>query len=251
MIQVIKRVSDILELIAEEPENPVFLKDIAQKSALNHSTCANILKTLVNLDFLEQPNPKKGYILGPRMYYLTRNGPYRKDIIRIAELLIAELTKDIEETALIAIFHNGKRSILCQVDGNQVLQIKNEFINRSDVYETATGRLLLSYLSQRELEFFIRQNGLPSKEIWAEVDTEEKLRDVLLKIKKEKSVITYKPKVVGIAFPIKERDKIIAALGVFLPTFRFKGNHKKEILKKMKGTSEKISFQISQNGGAK
>lgn len=51
--------------------------------------------------------------------------------------------------------------------------------------------------------------------------------------------------VIGIAFPVRQEGKVIAALGLFLPLFRFKGKHREEILKKMKETSERMSEALT------
>jgi len=246
MIQVLERAFKILDFVAEEPENPKSLGAIAGHSALNPGTCANILKTLCEYNFLEQVDRKKGYILGPRVYYLARNGPYRKDIVRDSEPYVTRLASDVHETFLIATLHKGKRSILLQVEGDNVLNIKNEFLLQDNIYNTVTGRLLLAFLSQSELESFIAGRGLPDKNSWPEAVTAKKLRDSLQTIRKQGMVLrTTRKDVVGIAFPIKQHESVIAALGLFLPAYRFKGEHRKKVLEKMGETAEKISKAIA------
>ena len=78
MIQVINRALDILEIVAANPEKPTALGEIADALGLNHGTCANIMKTLVTRNYLEQVGTKKGYILGAKSYALTNNDAYRK-----------------------------------------------------------------------------------------------------------------------------------------------------------------------------
>ena len=47
MIQVINRALNILEIIAHDHNKEWGLSEIANELELNHGTCANILKTLV------------------------------------------------------------------------------------------------------------------------------------------------------------------------------------------------------------
>ena len=40
---------------------------------------------------------------------------------------------------------------------------------------------------------------------------------------------------------------VVAALGLFLPTFRFKGSHRKSVLTGLKRTARQISRRLSQS----
>lgn len=247
MIQVIKRVVDILNFVAENPEEPKGLGVIANAVGLNPGTCANIIKALCEYDFLEQVEKKKGYILGPRIYYLAKDGPYRKDIVKTLEPYLFDLATKVKETVLVATLHQGKRFVLIQVDGNKNVAINKNFFFQENIYNTATGRLLLAFLSPSELEIFIKKHGLPDKKIWPEATTKKKLFSFISNIRKKGMVIHItKSDVAGIAFPVKQKDRVIAALGLFLPSFRFKGEYRKHILKNMKETSEKMSQALTE-----
>jgi len=246
MIQVIKRVVEILNFVAENPEEPKGLGEIAKAVGLNPGTCANIVKTLCECDFLEQVEKKKGYILGPRVYYLAKDGPYRKDIVRVIEPYLLDLASEVKETVLVATLHNGKRFVLIQVDGSRNVTINKNFFFQENIYSTATGRLLLAFLSPSELDIFIKKYELPDKNDWPGVNTKKKLIASISEIRKEGMVINITENdVAGIAFPIRQKGKVIAALGLFLPSFRFKGTHKEQILKKMKETSERMNRALT------
>ena len=64
MIQVVNRALDILEFIAKDKNKIYSLTEIADALELNHATCANIIKTMVNRNFIDQIGHKKGYRLG-------------------------------------------------------------------------------------------------------------------------------------------------------------------------------------------
>jgi len=231
MIQVLDRACKILEFVAERPEEAKGLSVIARYVGLNQGTCANIVKSLCEQNFIEQVGRKKGYMLGPRVYFLARNGPYRKDIVTSVEPLLTRLASEVQESVLISTLHQGRKSILLEVNGNRVLNVKKDFLLQETVYNTATGRLLLAFLSSVELKSFISTKGLPDKKVWPEA---------------EKGMIIHRPQkdVVAIAYPVKQDNVVIAALGLYLPSYRFKGVHREQILQKMKETAEKISESI-------
>ena len=241
----LERVTKILDFVADGPENPKTLSSIAAHAGLNPGTCANIVKTLCAENFLEQVDRKRGYVLGPRVYYLARNGPYRRDIVNAAEPLLSRFASEVRETVLIVILHSGKRSTLLQIDGNRVMNVRNDYLLNENIYNTATGRLLISYLSGAELDSFIKVRGLPDKNAWPEATNLKKLKDCLNIIRKQDMVYYGHNEVVAVAFPIRQEGRVIAALGLFLPEFRFKGKHKDRILKKMKETAEEISKAIT------
>src|SRR5688572_28631583 len=153
MIQVINRAMDILEMIAKNPEQIRSLTEIADSMNLNHATCANIIKTLVNRKYIEQVGHKKGYRLGQMSYALTNNFSYKRDLVQAAKEAMETLTKKINENTLLAIIKDNKRILLYDVPSDQDLQVRTS--KEKNVYEAATGRLLLAYLTPKERENFI------------------------------------------------------------------------------------------------
>ena len=68
MIQVIERVEKILTYLSENKTREVPLTEIADNLGINRATCANILKTMRELGFVEQSSYRKGYILGDKVF---------------------------------------------------------------------------------------------------------------------------------------------------------------------------------------
>lgn len=243
MIQVLHRAFDILEFLADDPDRPMGLGRIAGALKLNQGTCANILKTMVQRGFVDQSAPKKGYTLGPTAHALVRNRPYRRDLVQAAEPPMTRLAGEVRETVLISALHRHRRLILCQVEGNRDLQVRSDVVTSDDVYQTMTGRLMLAHLSAEELEAFLAAHGLPGR-AWPEAGTKAKLERALAQIRKQGKAMTIGPEVAAVAYPILEDDAGIAALGLFLPRFRFRGEHRKKILAGMKATVAEITRQL-------
>ena len=73
MIQVLNRAFDILEMCAKNAEKVYSLSEIADQLQLNRTTCANIVKTLVTRNYLEQTGYRRGYRLGSKVFHLAGN----------------------------------------------------------------------------------------------------------------------------------------------------------------------------------
>src|SRR3990170_5207242 len=98
MIQVIVRALDILEFVAKHGKEPVQLIKIAENAELSQPTTANIVKTLVDKNYLERVSRKDGYRLGPAAYHLTGNHSYTQNLVLAAKDLMEELTNHLNET---------------------------------------------------------------------------------------------------------------------------------------------------------
>lgn len=244
MIQVINRAMDILELIAKNPEHVRSLTEIADSLNLNHATCANIIKTLVNRKYVEQVGHKKGYRLGSMSYALTNNYSYKRDLVQAAKEPMEALTKKINENSLLAIIKDNKRILLYDVPSDQDLQVRTSL--EKNAYEAATGRLLLAFFTGKERDAFISKYGLPTREVWEEAESREDLYAQLDRIQQEGMAVQVTNKhIIGIAIPVKKAGQVVASLGVFLPEFRFTGSWKNEIIHSLKATAEQINKKLS------
>ncbi len=244
MVLVIIKALDILEYVAQDPEKNYTLTEISASLELNQATCANILKTLVSKNYIEHVGRKVGYKLGPMAFNLTNNLSYNQNLILAAKDVMERLTSQVNETSLLGIIRNQKRFVLHLVNSDQDLQVRSR--SERNVYETATGRLLLAYMSKKEQENFISSNGVPTIETWKEAGTREGLAIALKKIAQEELVITHSVKhIIGIAVPIRKGDRVIAALSIFMPESRFSIPRKKEIIQALRVAGELIRSRLS------
>lgn len=243
MIQSVHRALDVLEYLADHPGQPQALGDIASAVGLNLSTCANLLKTLVSRSYAEQPVPRGGYSLGPMAHYLVRRGPYHGELVGRAEPPLRELARAVPENYVLARLHQGRLFMLCQVEGVGDLQVREEIVLADDVYRTANGRLLLAYLAPEELAEWVAARGLPG-EVWPEVTSEGELRAALETIHQAG---TYEDvmnqQIARASYPVREGDRVVAALGVFAPAFRFTGEYRDQALAGLR----KVAGEISRN----
>ena len=243
MIQSIERACAILALLAEEPERPVFLAEIAGRLRLKPGTCANILKTLAALDYVEQTAARKGYILGPQPYRLARNGAYRKDLVQAAEPHLRALAVKTRETVLLATLRNGSRIILSQVSGNAVFQVRDRYLREENLYTTATGRLLLAYAADKDLSLILNQKGLPTRAQWPEAATEKTFQAERARIRKTGWALV-QGEAAGVGFPIREKGRVAASLGLFMPGFRLTPARKTIILKDLAAAAKTIDSTL-------
>ncbi|HOQ62129.1 MAG TPA: helix-turn-helix domain-containing protein [Vicinamibacterales bacterium] len=245
MVQVIQRAWAILEFLSTCGPDGRPLAEIAEHVQLNKATCSHIVKTLVELNAAEQVAPRKGYRLGPAVYTLARGqGGFSGQLIQASEWVIERLAAEIRETVMVAVLRNDRRFTLCQVDGTQEIQIRHDPSVATNIYELATGRLLLAYAGAACMERVVALQGYPGRR-WNGIENLDQLHDALSAIREAGREIMVTPgHVVGLAYPIRRGEGVVAALGVYLPEFRFHGEHREAILRGMERAAAVISSQL-------
>ena len=237
MIQVIGRALDMLEIISREAGRPVPLSEIVAQLKLHPATSANILRTLVDRGYLEQPERKKGYRLGPASYQLTAGSFYRQDLVAAARAPLQQLTTETGENSLLAVLSKDERLILWAEDADRDLQVRGR--PRKPRYETATGRLLLAYLPEAEQATVIARLGVPPASAWPEAaGSQAVLRRALAGIREQEcaSQLT-REHVVGLAVPLRRAGEVVAALGMYLPDVRAPRKRQTELLQALRAAA--------------
>lgn len=243
MVQVVVRALRILEFVATHGSEPVQMIKIAEHVGLSQPTTANIVKTLLDNQYLEQLGRKRGYRLGIGAYNLTGSLAYSQDLTLAAKEHVNELNKQLNETALFAVIRNNKRVILYMAECDQALQVKTEPV--VDVYKTSTGRLLMAYLPPKELNSLIVAIGLPAKNVWPGAETRDGLEKILKEIRENEFVqVLSAQHTVGFAVPVYRKDQVVASLSVFVPASRYTDEHKEKISKLISRAAKKITEQL-------
>jgi DNA-binding IclR family transcriptional regulator len=245
-IQVLDRAFRILELVAKDPDAPHRVGDIARELGIKQTTCTNIIGSLVRHGYLEPVLNRRGYLLGPTTHALTRNRPYKRELIDAAHPHMVRLVREVNETCLLAVLKYTSKVVLCHVEKDSALQVRTEFIERQNPYESATGRLLIAALNDREVASLVREMGYPGDR-WDGIGEELALRSACAGIRSAGHCIGKKPgdALVGVAFPVFQGGAAQAALGLYLLESEFGSAHRKHIMAEMKVTAERISEELA------
>lgn len=244
MIQVIHRAFDILEYLSDDRAQPKALGEIADAVQLNHGTCANILKTMVDRQYVDQTGPKKGYCLGVSAYRLTDNSAFWKAISDAAYREMAHLTRQLDESSLLAVLKGDHRVLIHRELCEQALQVQTA--DEKHVYDAASGRLLVGMLNDSDLDKFILRYGLPSPELWAEASDKQAFFEQISQIRAEECAFQESIRqIIGYAVPIRKFGKVVASLSVYLPTYRHDPSKAADVLMALRQTAGIINQTLT------
>lgn len=240
MIQVINRALDILELVASEPDKPRVLGDISGALNLNPGTCANIIKTLTERNYLEKLEKQRGYRLGQKAYMLSGNESYQRGLIDAAKEEMEALTRKLNENSLLCILKGDKRIVIRRVQSNNELQANTA--NEKKVWDTASGRMLVATLSDEDLERFIDKYGLPSKEEWNAASDLKSFYTQINKIREQQFAMqTTVNQILGIALPVFRDNRVVASLSMYMPASRFSAADTEKVVNLIRRSADRIS----------
>jgi DNA-binding IclR family transcriptional regulator len=229
MIQVVNRSIDILEYVAEEINRPKLMGNIAQDLNLNTSTCANIIKTLVSRGLLRKAADEKGYLIGARLIEISNGSLGFSDLIDRANHLFAEKPKALDENCLIAVLKEDKRQVIFNKPSAQLIQATTP--TEKLAYDSSTGRLLIAFLDEKDLQLYIKKYGLPNKNTWSKATSRIGFFEEINRIKSQGyALIEDTVQVTGVATPIYKGDKVIASFSIYLPSFRFNNKVKADMI---------------------
>lgn len=243
MIQVVHRALNILELLAKDRDRDYSLSEISNGLGLNPSTCANIIKTLLNRGYIEQQARKQGYRLGIQAYYLTGNYSNRKELIKVSIAPMRELRDKFNESCILSIMKENMRVTLHKELSSQELQVVSNQ-EEKNIYLTATGRVILAFKETDAQMEFIKKYGLPGS-MWPGVKNEKDLMDELNKVKqKQLSVHFDNNYIAGVGAPVFKNNEVIAAIGIYLPEVRFNYTMQEKIFTELSNTAKIITESL-------
>ncbi len=182
MIQVVHRALDILENVAKAPDKPKLLGKIANDLQLNQATCANIVKTLLNRNYLKRAVGEKGYLLGNQVNEIINQSYRYKDLIRIGDIEMEEISNILNEDSLLVVLNGENRKIIYNKTCDLLVKVTPPEIKKA--YDSSSGRVLLALLPENELVKFVEYYGLPQIAIWKGANTYKALLRKLETIRK-------------------------------------------------------------------
>jgi len=245
MIQVLERFNLILEYVAENHNRPCRIKELSALLQVSQPACSNIVRSMVQLGYLESATDANGYVLGPKPSMLIKDGCYKQYLVKIAEPLINELVGRINEMCLLVTDSNFKRIMLLQKQGERPVQVSSDSRAGENLFHTATGMIILAHLPEKEIKAFAAKNPVPEtvfpdisnwQSLLAKLDIIRKNRYLLI-LHEEENMDSFG----SIAVPVYNGHRLEAVLGCKFPTYRFKGERRNFIIQECVKTASAIS----------
>lgn len=250
MIQVIERFHKIMDIVSDAPEEAVRLSDLAEALDVSLPTCSGIVKTMTELGYLRSLGPRSGFVMGDTPFFLTRRGPFRRYLVEPAMPLMKKLEEEINEFVVLVTENNGNRHELIRFEGNAVLRV-NPGVSIRNLLQSSTGCTILAYKTEDEiskywnsypessncfcvesLEAFLKECGKIRERGYCLLEPESKKTEDLI----DSSVV--------VAVPVRDGDKVIAAVGIMMPALRMINGNRDKVISAGCRTAREIESKL-------
>jgi DNA-binding IclR family transcriptional regulator len=245
-IQVLQRAFAVLDVLAIREAG---LAELAAAAGLQKTTLHNILKTLVELGAVRR-TPGGGYALGPKLVELAEREFRRISLQPLAQRIADDLAAELRETVVISTLRGVERFIVGFALGPQELTVRLDVTTRRSPFDASTGRVLLAYLSEQELDRVVEHWGMPG-ELWREVTDRTSLDAALAEIRRTGLALHRhsQGEFQTVAAPVPGPDRRPwAAIGIRMPASRFQNGQREQVIDGLRRACGRMSDLLGFQG---
>ncbi|HEY7095775.1 MAG TPA: IclR family transcriptional regulator [Terriglobales bacterium] len=246
-VQVINRVLDIVEILADQEEGGLRLTELATKVNLPTSTVYRLVTLMVRRGYIEQDDETQRYTLGLKVVELYGKRQGQVQLWRLAPPLMDKLSQCTGELVQLAVLSEGEMFYILTHDGTKIPRLHTPVGSRSPVHCTALGKAVLAYLSEPEVRAIVEEKGL-EKYTARTIDTLENLLIALKQIRERGYAIDYGEQfeeLTCVGAPILDaRSRAVAAVSVSIPISRLQLQNLDGLAEQVTGTAREISTRL-------
>ncbi len=235
---ILKTVNVLFAFTDKQPEWGV--NELARYLDYPVSSLHRILKTLREQDILQVHPQTRKYTFGSELIRLAAIVHSKSDMKRIAEPFLKNLSETVDETVYLALYYpqHKKLSFIHSIQSSRALQYLLEPGVLQSIHIAASGKAILSFLEDEEIESVLNMENVAEKErktIWNDIQT----------IRREGYSITTserKKESVGIGAPLFDSTcKVIGSIICAIPAHLYEESRKAFIVQNVQKQARNIS----------
>lgn len=212
----------VLECMSRNRED-ISLGSLAEQVDLPKPTLVRLLTTFKNHSIVWQDVRTRHYKLGWGLIYLGQAASASFSLVEVIRPYLAQLSSETGETASLVMRRNNRAVYVDQVSSNNMIRGVPHIGEELTFYASGSGKILLSALSERELDGIV--DSLDFVRLTDKTITDKKVfRDELAQVRKRGWALDDEEGERGcrcIAAPLCDwNEQIIASISITGPTMR-------------------------------
>ena len=230
-------------------ESPtLFPLEISKKLSLPMSTVHRLIKTLEMLGLLEQEPFTGRYHIGLKTFELGSLYFHQTSLRAEAFPLLQELARKTNETVHLSVLDEGEIVFIEKIDSSHGIGMLSRVGRRAPAHATASGKVLLAHLPEKEREGFLVRKKL-KRCTERTVTAPQRLRGELIKVAAQGYSLDEEENERGIrcvAAPIWDHSgTVVASISVSGPAHRLtRGRILQDLVPQVKDTAGHISQRL-------
>jgi DNA-binding IclR family transcriptional regulator len=235
----------ILELLAQSKE-PMGISDISGKLELNKSTVFHIVRTLMDLNVLEN-QPDRKFVFGTRFYILGNMAGKRSKLIQTAHRYLETINEKTKLSAFLGLRSDRRAILIDKVDSAYGIKLSSEIGMQMPILAGAGIKAMLSQLSDEEIDEILARTELKRYTPYSIIDKAVYKKEIL-EVRKQGIAYDreeYIEGMVAFAIPIKaKRRDLQSAIWAVGLTRQVPNSSIPELTQLLKGISEEINYRL-------
>jgi IclR family transcriptional regulator, KDG regulon repressor len=249
-VQSLERAFAILEEVVRHPDG-ISLAELSRRVGLHNSTTFHLVKTMVALGYIRQPQDTKRYHVGRRVFGLAASAREDIDLVTVATPILEELARATGESSHLAIRSGDEVVVAVRIAGTGAFQLQERHGGVRPAHCTALGKVLLAALREEQLDRFLegrRLEAFTSKTI-TEV---ERLREEIDRVRAAGIAYDdseFNAEVRCVAVPVRDfTGEAIAAIGISGPVWRLNLQALQKLSAQVVEAAERLSVELGGRG---
>ena len=243
-VQSVERAFAIISCLAAGPAG---VSDIAERVGLPKSTVSRLLVTLVDLGVVEQSAPGSGYRLGAYLQTLAGTAQPTGRLVDIVRPHLFELVNAVGESAGLSVLDGADVLYLDQVSAQSEIQVRDWTGERVKAHLVSSGLVLLAESSPAVIDRYLAVPLVRQTERTMTDPVALRLR--LESVRAEGAAWVIDELIDGlssVAAPLRDiSGRVIGAIHVHGPSFRFPGAKTAAITAKVRSAAERVSNALA------
>ncbi|PET44365.1 ABC transporter permease [Bacillus sp. AFS001701] len=242
MVQSIDRAMLIIDILnSDESKSNWQITELAEKTSLSLGTLHRLLNSLIQHGLVVQIPETKHYKLGYKWMELGLRQLDKMDFRLVARPVMERLANHLEESIYLNIESGIDGIVIDKIDSPLKIRIAENLGIRIPLHIGAPNKTILAYMKEYEIQQVLDQLNLSPNSI-------STLKQQLVEIRQNGYAISQSEKTedtAAIAAPITGyNNKVLAALSVNVPGFRFTQERITFLIDEVMKAAEEISKKI-------
>ncbi len=235
-----ERVLDILELLSTNPGG-MTLTELSKALSAPKSSIMPLVHTMTSRKFIYMNKDTSRYFIGIAAYSVGASYTNNMNALQFIQEEMKYIVAQSNETCQLGIQNRSNLLYIAKEDSAEPLRLVSYVGKQLPLYCTAIGRAILAEKSKEEIRA-LYPNGLTAFTEHTVADLESLFHELELTrergyaIEHEESI----PLVNCVGVPLCSNGRIIAALSVCIPTFRFSEEKLQFIIELLKTSKAKL-----------
>ena len=218
--------------------------DVSKALNIPTSSLSGLLSSLVSCDFLSFDPSRQRYSIGPGILSLAGTYLDSLDIVENSRPIVHKLAEESGESVAVAVRAGTEGMIVCKRDSAQPIRRTIQIGQRSPLYATASGKILLAYAPEQDLQQYLSYTKLSPVTRRTIVDIDA-LRTELAEVRRSGFAYNREESadhIVAVAAPILDvRGNVSAAIVVSLPVTRFSAQEERRLRELLQEAATRLS----------